>query len=332
MRNSPFPRSIEPDQSFRGPIALPNTKKKNSVNPHILTKNLVRNLIITIVVCTFVGTVHAKPNEKQSWQKIEETFGNEFYPQSMKDSLYEVFKVDPAAERNLRVFRDTGSPYTFQRFERCVYEGGWQFINAGYGILTTQYDSATGIVSSVGKVFTNGVMSAFYEVRDYSRSLIDGRGLYPLFFEHHIFENRRYRNNTWVLNNNARGTIFTNGRKEGTTFKVAPFTHDYVSLFLHLRSLTFAPGDTFSIRCFAHGKDHPIRFTVHGREQVVVKAGTFNCLKVQPRLVGEGKYGFTRDDTMYLWLTDDAHHIPIMVVAKVKLGSINIKLIHYERN
>jgi hypothetical protein len=217
----------------------------------------------------------------------------------------------------------------FRRREKAVYEGGWGFVNAGWGILEGSVDKEKKRLFFDGKAFTNNFTSAFFEVRDFARSEVDLNGLYPYFFEQHIRENR-YKRSSFSLFDHRQGKVYNNRKSSQFEFSVSAFTHDYLSLLYYLRTRPFAPGDTFSINCFVHGKDHPIFFRVHDREEVEVKSGSYTCVKVEPRLVGEGR-NFTQRDKMYLWFTDDEYHVLVKARSKVAMGWINAELVFYER-
>jgi hypothetical protein len=171
-------------------------------------------------------------------------------------------------------------------------------------------------------------VSAFYKVRDFVQSQVDARGLYPLVFEQQILEGR-YKTARWTVYDHVNNRVW-DFRKPEPYDSVARFSHDYVSLLCYLRTLPLAVGDTFSIECFVHGKDYPVFFRVRHRETVKVDAGTFKCLMLEPRMVGEGR-GFTRKDQMAIWVTDDKYHMPVLIKAKVKIGSLSAKLLRYER-
>jgi hypothetical protein len=63
------------------------------------------------------------------------------------------------------------------------------------------------------------------------------------------------------------------------------------------------------------------RARVIGKEKIEVPAGTFDTLVIEPDLrdVG-GVFEKSPDAQIRLWLTDDAHRIPVRVESKVVVG------------
>ncbi|MBN1980149.1 MAG: DUF3108 domain-containing protein [Chitinivibrionales bacterium] len=258
----------------------------------------------------------------KEWDSIARQVRSNTYSPSVKDSVYRFYKIDPSVVA-LRRAIDYQFPVSSK--EICLYDGGWQFVRAGFAILATSLDSATQSYLIYGKAYSNAFMSVFYEIEDHVAGIIDQQGLYPRYFEHHIRENR-YSKNGWYVYDHTKRKLYTSGRKEGTEFTITPFTQNYISLLYCLRARPLMVGDTFSINCFVHGKDYPIFFRVVQKEVITVKAGTFSCVKVIPRLVGQG-YGFTSSDKMSLWFSDDADHLLVQAASKVRLGSISAHLL-----
>lgn len=273
------------------------------------------------------------------WTKAEKEVGETTFSEAFKDSLKKVYAIDTTSGLRELPSQKLG----FKKSEKLVYDGGWGFLRAGFAILNAKVNDNT--IKIEGKAVTNNFVSTFFKVRDYACTIVDLKGLYPYFFEQHIKETKYktkieghktivkekvYERHSWAIYDHVKGKVFSNRKKEEDEYAIAPFSHSYLSLLYYLRTMKFAPGDTFSINCFVHGKDYPIFFKVHGREKVKVKAGTFKCIKVQPYLVGEGT-GFTKDDLMYLWLTDDKHHMMVKGKSKVALGWISVNLLNYKR-
>ncbi|MBS3946162.1 MAG: DUF3108 domain-containing protein, partial [Melioribacter sp.] len=74
-------------------------------------------------------------------------------------------------------------------------------------------------------------------------------------------------------------------------------------------------------------KVYPLDVVFHGREQVTVAAGTFDCIILEP-LAKEGGL-FKSEGTMLLWVTDDEIKMPVKVKTKVIIGSIDAELTKY---
>lgn len=282
----------------------------------------IQLLVFVFFTCT---CIFAAKGDDERWEKAEKKVKEKHYPEAFLDSLRTFYNI--GANRGLKNLPDNTLPFT--RREKCVYNAGWGFVKAGWGIIEAKIDNDNDIFVVKGKAVTNNFTSAFFKTRDYVYATVDLKGFYPYFFEQHIRENR-YRRNNWAFYDHEKGKVFTNRKKKKTEYDSSPFTHNYMSLLYYLRTLDFAPGDTFSINCFVHGKDYPVFFKVLRREKIEVDAGTFKCVKVQPRLVGEGR-GFTKKDKMYLWFTDDKYHMLVKGKSKIALGWITIELIHYER-
>jgi hypothetical protein len=216
----------------------------------------------------------------------------------------------------------------FVNGEKFVFDVSWGPITAGYAILEAAPDSAGNTLVLSAKGMTNGFFSSMYKVRDYIRATMDMDGTYPFFFEQHLREGR-YKADRWEMFDQEKNTVFTH-KKDADSVAVPPFVQNYFSMIYWVRSLSFAPGDSFSFDCFVDKKSHRLVLYCPNRAVVKTDAGTFNCLLVKPVLVGEGRV-FTKKDEILLWFTDDEYKMPVMVKAKIKFGSITARLIWYRR-
>ncbi len=283
----------------------------------------VHCILLLIVLCT--GISGKKRDREMRWQKAEKLVSKKGYTRDYKDSLRTFYEV--GSNKDLRELPD--NTLSFAKREKVVYDGGWGFVKAGFGIIEAKIDRKNSEIIVTGKAVTNNFTSAFFKVRDYVRGVVDLKGFYPHFFEQHIHENR-YKKSSFALYDHEKGKLYSNRKKKKSEYDVKAFPHNYMSLLYYLRTLDFAPKDTFSISCFVHGKEYPIFFKVLKREEIDVAAGTFKCLKVQPRLVGEGR-NFNKRDKMFLWFTDDEHRMLVKGKSRIALGYLSAELIHYER-
>lgn len=215
--------------------------------------------------------------------------------------------------------------------ETLVYTVGWGPFNAGYVVLTTHYDPQAGTIILGGKALSNNFISAFYRMRDFVLSTIDAEGLYPLFFEQHLREGKKYKSNEYILFDNIAEKVHVQSRRKFKTKEAPPFTYDYLSVLHLIRfARTIAPGDTFSEKLFVHSKVHSIYFSVKSSKPKKVEAGTFPCILLKPKLAGEGR-AFNKRDKLEIWLSDDRRRIPVAIRSKIKFGAINARLIWYNQ-
>jgi hypothetical protein len=288
----------------------------------------VRYLCASFCLTAFaivVASPNGRPVESagEEWSALDRA--SEYpacYGQRFEDSLLSAKRFSFA--QGLRSI--SGVP--FVQGERFVYDVGWGPLRAGFIILETTLDSGSGRLVVVARGMTNNFFSAFYKVRDFMRTTMDPQGIYPFFFEQHLREGR-FKDNKWEMFDQASRKVYSH--KSDTAFvDCPPFVQNFLSLVMYLRSLSFAPGDSFYTDCFVEKRSHRIVSYCMERKPIRVDAGEFNCLLVKPILVGEGRV-FTKRDEVRLWLTDDAYKMPVMVSAKIAVGSITARLVWYER-
>jgi len=83
----------------------------------------------------------------------------------------------------------------------------------------------------------------------------------------------------------------------------------------------YLPGDRIPIRMIVDGKIYDLYVTYKGKETVKNREGRkFRCYVFSPLLV-EGTI-FTSGEGMTVWVTDDDNRIPIIVKAKILIGSV----------
>ena len=79
-----------------------------------------------------------------------------------------------------------------------------------------------------------------------------------------------------------------------------------------------------SFRVADSGKNLTFRGEVLRKEKLVTDAGTFNTVVVQPKFELEGTFKQVGD--IFIWLTDDERKFPIRIDAKIKIGTLVLKL------
>ena len=210
--------------------------------------------------------------------------------------------------------------------ERLVFSIDYGPVNAGEGTLEVR-----GVEKSAGhpcyviesRAASNRFFSTFYMVRDKVTSFIDVHYLYSRFFAKRLREGD-YRQNIEVRFDQDGGHA---RYADGRTFDTIRGVQDVLSAFYYVRTLDLAPGRTYEVTTHNVRKDYPLQVIVHRRERVKVPAGEFDCVVVEPKIIGEGL--FQHEGELTIWLTDDARRVPVLMKTRVKVGSIDASLKEY---
>lgn len=103
-----------------------------------------------------------------------------------------------------------------------------------------------------------------------------------------------------------------------------PCSFDLLTMVYKARNIDFEkyqPGEKIPISMVVDGEVHDIYIRYQGKEIAKNRDGRkFNCLKFSPLLV-EGTI-FKSGEDMIVWVTDDKNRIPIIVEAKILIGSV----------
>jgi len=207
--------------------------------------------------------------------------------------------------------------------EELVFSIDYGPVNAGEASLVVK-----GIVESGGfecfhvesTATSNRVFSAFYKVRDKVVSHFQTDTLVSRYFSKRLHEGD-YRKRVQIRfdqeNNKA-------SYRDGREFDVPPDVHDILAAFYVVRTLPLVPGEPAHVATHSSRKNYDLEVIVHGRETVTVEAGTFDCLVVEPVILGEGLFQY--EGKVTIWLTDDARRLPVLMKTKVKIGAVDASL------
>ncbi|GBU21808.1 hypothetical protein R80B4_01708 [Fibrobacteres bacterium R8-0-B4] len=294
-----------------------NTRRYLSMPPAVA---IVFIAIFSIIQTAFAAT---GDDENFKWQEASKELDALPFSQAFVDSARKAAAGDPSKQNGLRAVE----PGNFINGETLVLEVGWTVFNAGYLVLSATHIRGRGLLRVNTKAITNNTVSAIYKVRNHEISWIDADGLYPVFFEQHIREGKKYKADNYTVYDNVSDKLFLKRNGELKAFDTPKFTHDYISVIYYVRSMTLNPGDEFEAFLFSRPKTYPLKFKVHEkRETINVGGKSYNCVKVEIAMVGEGRV-FTKKDKMEVWVTDDENHYPVMLKSKAKIGSLNAKLV-----
>jgi Protein of unknown function (DUF3108) len=169
---------------------------------------------------------------------------------------------------------------------------------------------------------SNNFLSKFFLVRDNIVSWIDPKSFRSLRFEKHTVEGKRVKDELTEFDY-EKGIA----RLEGTPVPLAEATLDSLSSVYYLRTLKLDGEKPIELQVFS-GEPRALKVEIQGRETVIVPAGTFQTIRVEPKSAGSGLMG----KNLVLWLTDDARKIPVQLRSKLKVGTLVGRLRAIEKN
>ncbi|MFQ5518807.1 MAG: DUF3108 domain-containing protein, partial [Mariprofundus sp.] len=205
--------------------------------------------------------------------------------------------------------------------EHKSFNVGWEFINAGSATLDIKPMDSGWQVKTFAR--TNKMLDMFKKVRDYITAegiCVNGK-MQSTLFDANLHE-RKYKaqkrtDYLWQQNK------VTHTQNQITEHFDVPAGHLIViDAFLAVRKLDLKAGETVNIPVFDSRKMYEIEVNILPTTEILKApwGEKVRCIMVRPKLKTAGI--FTNKGEMTLWMTDDEHHIPIKMMAKIKFGRI----------
>lgn len=221
----------------------------------------------------------------------------------------------------------------FRHGEQLDYEVKYNYsldeFTAGKAVINTnEWTDKQGNIGFhfVGTGETNNFFDIFYKVTDRFESKVDSSTLLPHYFIRNTREGNYIFDDT-VHFNREHDTAITLRKK----ILIPDDVHDIVSAVFYMRTLSVEDFGDDSAYYFNFYLDDSVYNSVikyEGRGIIETKWGWLPCLMVKPMLAtGEV---FTNKYPMFVWITDDENHIPIMAESEIIVGSIKMELTDFK--
>ncbi|MCK5785689.1 MAG: DUF3108 domain-containing protein [Candidatus Sabulitectum sp.] len=215
--------------------------------------------------------------------------------------------------------------------ERLVFSVEYGIIKAGTATL-----SVTGPVDHDGLLayritadaHSNPAFSSFFEVRDINEALLDIVQLHSLTFMKSIQEGDFSSSEEMYFDQEAGFAYYPDeDDPELMEMPIPPHALDVLSAFYYARTQQLEPGENFSIDVHVDNDNYPLEVKVLDRARIRTRAGSFDCIQLQPVLRGDGL--FKQQGEIFIWVTDDARHMPVLMSASIIIGEITCMLEDY---
>lgn len=222
--------------------------------------------------------------------------------------------------------------------EELTFKLSWSFITAGEATITANKLLYNGKeyayqIETLAKSYP--VIDKMFKVRDINMSWIKSDMSKSLGYWQSVREGS-YKRDEW-LNFDYKNNMFTMYKlgSDGTYSKF--FTRfsgkevfDILSALYHVRDPKITLDKTIYFDVVNVNTQYPLKVIVHGRETVKTKAGTFNCVVVEPMISGDSIF-VSKGNSLKVWLTDDEFRMPVKMTVEVFIGSVKAELYSYKR-
>ena len=225
-------------------------------------------------------------------------------------------------------------PVPFKSGEWLRYKMSYSgFLRAGTAILEVDEKEYNGkkVFHSKGTGWTSGMIKWFFEVDDKYESYFDKDSIKPYLFKRKIDEGGYKKHRITSFNYDSKKAYvqdFTNQKDSSVAFSNV---QDMMSSFYYLRNIEtkdLKKGEEIALDMFMDSQVYPFKLRFLGREVIRTKFGKINSLIFRP-LVQSGRI-FKAQESVTIWITDDANKIPIKMQASLSVGSLRAELEAYK--
>ena len=215
----------------------------------------------------------------------------------------------------------------FKVGERLTYALSWGIIAAGTAVLEVaerQSLSGRSVVKLIHTAKSNEFVSAFYPVNNRVESFLDEEASYP----HRLIFKRREgkrKNDIEVVYDQAahKATVTKDGNTE--TMEVPSDVQDTLSVIYFFRTLRAADVGSSTIIHVNHDKkNYRLELRVEGTERLKGPLGEFDTTRILAIMPFRGL--FMNEGNIRIWVTNDEARVPVLMKAKVIIGSITATL------
>jgi hypothetical protein len=225
-----------------------------------------------------------------------------------------------------------GALAPFPSAEKLSYDIEWRLIYAGSALLSlTPKPGDPRKWDSQLRIESGGLVSKLYTLQDTYNVGLDN-GFCTTATQLDAIEGKRHRN-TKVVYDHTRGKASSverdlnkNAVIQSSEVEIPTCAIDVVAGLYKLRMDKLEPGQNRQALMSDGKKTASVRVEAQGREQLKLKAGTFDTIRYEVFLFNGTLY--PRKGEMFVWLTDDAHRLPVQIRARMSfpIGSITLEL------
>lgn len=214
---------------------------------------------------------------------------------------------------------------------RVYYHSGVGNVTAGEAILTvddwkeryTGNDKTVFHFTGIGN--SKGLFNFFFKVRDKFESFVDQQTLLPYVFLRETREGGYKKDDKVTFD---RDKLVATSYYEKRV--IPPNVQDIVSSLYFMRTISvsdFGADSMYYINFHLDDSVYTSAIKYQGKGVLKTKWGKIRCLKIAP-MMATGEV-FADKYPMFVWVSDDENHVPILGESEVVVGSVKMELMEY---
>lgn len=221
----------------------------------------------------------------------------------------------------------TAPPAPYQVGERLTYELSWGIVSAGTAVLEIaerQQFNGRPVVKALHTARSNEFVSVFYPVNNRVETLLDEATHIPHHLLFHRREGKRKNDLDARYDQVAHKATVT---KDGVTdiLDIPPQAQDTLSIIYFFRTLpAIAVGSSTVVDVHHDKKNYRLELRVEGTETIRGPLGEFDAIRILAVMPFKGL--FMNEGNIRVWVTNDAARVPVLMEAKVIVGSVTATL------
>lgn len=221
----------------------------------------------------------------------------------------------------------------------ALYTWGFVWIHAGnvqFSVTSQKIGSIPGY-AFMAKASSLKAFDWFFKVRDSFQSLTTSEKFTPTWFYQNTSEGGFEVRQTYLFDQPGNRIVhrasITRRPNIQDTVHIPPCTFDILSTIYYCRTIPFEQykaNDRLTVNTLIDGKLYPISIRFLGKEIIpgLHHKEKYRCFKLEATAVESTN--FKEGEKIYIWFTDDENHLPILVEAKVVVGSVKAYLDSYD--
>ena len=245
--------------------------------------------------------------------------------------LFVLFQVSPVSAEpdQKQISPHSAVSLPFRPGEKLTYEVSWSnIIDAGSAVMEVgeeRRQDGKVVYRLISTARSTGLVAKFYKVSDRVESLFDIEKLRSLAYsldQHHGKRTKKRK----MMFNYANGTVLVLTDGKQTQYTMPADTQDALSSLYYVRTKQdFTVGKPIIVNVHEDDKNWAVEVQTLGREKLKTSFGEFNTIKVKTYPKYEGV--FQSKGEIYIWFTDDARRIPVLMKSMISIGSIVATLV-----